>query len=134
MVREATAIMQLMANNVDEAKRSWFCDPITIVGAEIPLQGTSGDRTSESGSRLLIHPQITLSPAALSTRDQQDGSSEVVISKNGNPSVPCCGFTASVRHWPILPCSALMRLDIVAGSGKSVLWCAVSYTFSLQVT
>jgi hypothetical protein len=27
MVREATAIMQLMANNVDEAKRSWFCDP-----------------------------------------------------------------------------------------------------------
>jgi hypothetical protein len=120
----------------DEQRRrsEAFVYPLSLlVYAYKPMQGTSGDRTSESGSHLLIHPQITLSPAAPSTRDQQSGSSEVVFSKNGSPSGPCCGFMASVRH-PILPRYTVMRLVIVAGSGKSVLWCAVSHAFSIWVT
>ena len=43
------------------------------------LQRTSGDGIFESGSHLPIHPQATLSCAALGTREAQSGSSEAKL-------------------------------------------------------
>jgi len=52
-----------------------------------------------------------------------DGFFKEVYSGNGNPLVPFCGYTENVRSsHSLLPDNSWSSLDLVAGSGKSILW------------
>jgi hypothetical protein len=85
----------------------------------------SYERNCKSGSLLRIPPQIIISHARPTTREQRPGSSKAVFSNSGSPLLSC-GSMANVRsfsspllHTPLTPI-------FVAGSGKSVLWFVIS--------
>ena len=99
--RETTALMQLTANDISELKSSCLVT-LTPLLSPISLQGVSGVRNSEGGSRLQILQQIKLFCAVLSTKEPLSGSSEVVYSRSGNPPVRYCGFMGSVCHLTVL--------------------------------
>ena len=126
--RETTAAMHMMANDVSKVMSSSAINPNPIHVFTPEFQETNGDWTFESGSHLQILPQITLYCAGLSTRGPRTGSSEAVFSKSGSLLALCSGLTASVRHstFPV----PLSDVSCIAGSGKSVLWCALSPVFS----
>ena len=132
--KETKAIVHLMANDVSEVMSTSSSNPNPFThDAELSSQqGASGDRIFECGSHLPIHPRIMLSCAVLSTRVPQTGSSEAVFSKSGSLLALCSGLTASVRHstFPV----PLSDVSCIAGSGKSVLWCALSHVISSHVT
>ena len=76
-------------------------DPVAMlildVQAQFSSQGANYNRTFGDGSPHQIRPQITTLHVVLVMREQQIGSLKVVSLENGNPLVPYCGFTESVR-------------------------------------
>jgi len=99
-----------------------------IVTAEPHSQGTRRETSSEHGSVLRILLLIIWLRARPTTMEPQGGSCGVEHSKSGRKTDPYSGSVAIVRFLPLsLLLSLIESLAVFsAGSGKTVLWCAVS--------
>ena len=96
--KETKALVQLTANKVDEAQRSWSFYS-QLIEAETPLQGARNGGTIERGCLLRIRPLIKISHLMPNIRGLQRGSSREISSRNGGPIPlhPSCGSTGNVR-------------------------------------
>ena len=94
-----------------------------------PPQVTNCCKPSETGSLLLIPGKITILPEILSITEPQLGGLIVKLTQSGNflARVHSYGYMANVS---VLRAQCflviLTTFTLVAGAGKSVLWCVIS--------
>ena len=98
-----------------------------IVAAETHLQGIKRERSSEHGSVPRILLLIIILRASPTTMKLQGGLCEVGHSKSGRKMDPYFGSVAIVCFSPLSLSFLLIESGgFSAGSGKTVLWCALS--------
>jgi len=116
--------MEQTANDVDQVKRSSSLDHISAdLDPYASFQRTKCARASTNGSPHQIRLQIITLRVVLTTKSQQFGSLEETFTRNGNQRDRSFGLTESVRPVPIYHAIPFDDgHDIVAGSGKSILW------------
>ena len=105
--------------------------PSPVVVAEAYTQVNRCKFTFGHGYLLRILPSIIMLHVTSNTKVLQCGSSKVLNSTNGRRKVRYCGSVVIVGNFP--PSQPVMTvnifLDLSAGSGKSILWCAVLQRF-----
>jgi len=95
------ATLQQISSNVDGVRRqSPPTSPLLLRDVESLLQQSRRDRRFENGFLHQIPLQITTSPAVPDIEGLRPGSSRVVFTRNGRPSLLCCGYMGNVRLPP----------------------------------
>ena len=118
--KEARVIMR---QTVDEVQHSSLSDFTPVIsGAQSISQRPYHHRIFEDGSLHRTRRIITLS-IVCNMKGQQPGSSKVASTKEVNTF---CGSTGNVRPSFLSLYYTLKTLVFTVGSGKGVLWCAVS--------
>lgn len=90
--------------------------------AEDIWQATGCKRTFSVGCLRQIRGSIIILPAKLIIVAPLRGSHKEASSLNGNQLLPSCGSTAYVSILPTILLLLLIDSDVLAGSGKSILW------------
>jgi hypothetical protein len=104
-LRDVGNMVQDVDDKLDQANRSSsFQTLITILRAQIALQGTSSETVFYDGFRPQVHPKTITLHAKPITTAQLNGFSKEVYSINGSRLTPSCGFTGNVRYSWSLPC------------------------------
>ncbi|SRR6266700_7231166 len=97
------------------------------------MTSTSYNMMFDIGYPLQIHGQIIILPVKLVTAGQLPGSLKAKLLATGNRQLPYCGSMAFVG--PGRSCLWLLLIvsEIIAGSGKTVLWYGLSQPYLLSV-
>ena len=123
--KEARAVFQQTATDVDQMKRSSSPNRIDINYAQAALQGINYDKIFVNGSHRRIRPRTTTSRVVLITREPQAGSFKVAYTMNGNRRLRFSGYMENVRSCPKPFLAPPDGISFLAGSGKSILWFVV---------